>query len=37
MGALSPFIGIVVEAIVLVFIIGGYELWKKKQKINQCM
>ena len=37
MGALWPFIGIVVEAIVLVFIIGGYELWKKKQKINQCM
>ena len=37
MGALWPFIGIVVEAIVLVFIIGGYELWKKKQKISQCM
>ena len=37
MGALWPFIGIVVEAIVLVFIIGGNELWKKKQKINQCM
>ena len=31
-GALWPFIGIVAEAVLLFFIIGGYELYKRKKK-----